>query len=134
VIASAFTWPGISDIAWSVKAIWYTALLLALGAICTATQQGVFLLRLAAHPKGPAQICSLLSKGVEDGEDNEPRLLQLYIWQVPISPLNGSVYLFIVGLGVLLWDAAQKGDLNWSNSDTKVWPSYPNWQVMLNIL
>jgi hypothetical protein len=94
------------------------------------------LLRLAAHLDGLAQICLLLSKDVEDvrGAANEPRLLQLYIWQVPISLLNGSVYLFIAGLGVLLWDAAREGDLNWSNSDTKVWLSYLNWLVMLNIL
>ena len=125
MVTSAFTWPSIANAAWSVKALWYTALLLALAAICTATQQSIVLLRLATHPNGSFLLCSLLSKDVEHGRGfpKAPRLLQLYIWQVPISLLNGGVYFFIAGLGVQLWDAARALDLDWSKGDTKVWIS-----------
>ena len=104
-----------------MQAIWYSGLLLSLTSIATATQQAVALYRLTILPNGLAKIREMLS---EDDRDYlgafQPRYSQLYIWQVPLLLLNSSVYLFIAGLAVLLWEAAKLQQYRWSAEETKV--------------
>ena len=121
VVATAFTWPSLASSGWTVKAIWYSGLVLALTSIATAAEQAVALYRVATHPSGLFILRNLLSKDHEtiDGQV-EPELWQLYVWQIPVSFLGGSVYLFLAGLAVMLWDAGRALDLEWSKGDTKV--------------
>ena len=50
----------------------------------------------------------------------QPRYSQLYIWQAPLLLLNSSVYLFIAGLAVLLWNASKLQGYRWETDETKV--------------
>ncbi|CAN9283136.1 unnamed protein product [Alternaria alternata] len=85
--------------------IWYSALLLALAAIATSAQQSVALTRLGSHPDGLCKIRQLIGK--RDGLTKfKARKLQLFIWQAPLSLLNTSVVMFIIGFAVLVWKAA----------------------------
>jgi hypothetical protein len=105
VIATSFTWPLLSPSEPQsqtshaiVLGIWYSALLLALGAIATATQQAIKLARLATYSDCRARVCVMLGNS-----DKRPRAVQLFIWQSPVMLQNGSVYMFIGGLGGLIW-------------------------------
>ena len=49
-----------------------------------------------------------------------PCYSQLYIWQTPLLLLNSSVYLFIAGLAVLLWNASKLQGYKWERDETKV--------------
>jgi hypothetical protein len=85
--------------------IWYSALLLALAAIATSAQQSVALTRLGSHSDGLCKIRQLIGK--RDGLTKfKARKLQLFIWQAPLSLLNTSVVMFIIGFAVLVWKAA----------------------------
>lgn len=107
VISSAFTWP-LMDPATSVDknlvlGIWYSSLLLVLGAIATATQQAVKLARLNTFPQSGQMIRGML--GYHDAQDRrwKVRKLQIFIWQTPVMLQNGSIYTFILGLVVIIW-------------------------------
>ncbi|KAI1414627.1 hypothetical protein F5Y13DRAFT_158970 [Hypoxylon sp. FL1857] len=124
VASSAFTWPTITTpgVSWVVRAAWYSSLLLSLASICTATQQSIVLSRLATNPQGSVILRMMLGKSKHQGSNGqlEPRRLQLYIWQVPVSLLSGGVYFFLAGLTVMVWNLGQMVDLNWDQDDTKV--------------
>ena len=107
---------------WTVRAIWFSSLVLALTSVSIATQQAVALSRLSSHPNATTMIFRLLDKRseVQLGAQLEPSLLQLYIWQIPVSLLTGSLYFFITGLAVLLWNKSKVVHLSWSEGDTKV--------------
>jgi hypothetical protein len=113
VIATSFTWPLLSPSETQsqtphtiVLGIWYSALLLALGAIATATQQAIKLARLATYPDCRARVCAMLGNS-----NKRPRAVQLFVWQSPVMLQNGSVYLFIGGLGGLIWTTVVAEDL-----------------------
>jgi Na+-transporting NADH:ubiquinone oxidoreductase subunit NqrB len=98
--------------------IWYSALLLALAAIATSAQQSVALTRLGSHLDGLGKILQLIGK--RDGLTKfTARKLHLFIWQAPLSLLNTSVVMFIIGFAVLIW----KGALPiWSVDNVKMKP------------
>ncbi|CAN9304906.1 unnamed protein product [Alternaria alternata] len=109
VIATSYTWPALTQLSQSdqstVLMIWYSALLLALAAIATSAQQSVALTRLGSHPDGLCKIRQLIGK--RDGLTKfKARKSQLFIWQAPLSLLNTSVVMFIIGFAVLVWKAA----------------------------
>lgn len=119
VIATSFTWPTVARLSASdqatVIAIWYSALLFAITSIATSAQQVVVLRRLGSHPEGLEKIRTLLGKNAANGPP-KPRNLQLFIWQAPLSLLNLSGVMFVVGLIVLVWKSVSLG-----GNDTKVW-------------
>ena len=95
---------------------------MSLTSIATATQQSLALYRLTILPDGLAKIREMLSD--DDGPAANgrfrPRYSQLYIWQAPLLLLNSSVYLFIAGLAVLLWNASKLQGYKWETDETKV--------------
>ncbi len=119
-MTSALTWPVLAGIDPSdratVSAIWYGALLLALGSIATAAQQAVALSRLSSHPEGLRQIREVLGRRKVDGRWR-PSKVQLVVWQTPVSMLNASIVMFVVGFGVLVWASVEWG---WAWDDVKV--------------
>jgi hypothetical protein len=120
VIATTFTWPSLARLSASdqatVTAIWYSALLLAVTSIASSAQQNVVLARLGSHPEGLRKIRGLLGYRADDGK-LRPRNLQLFIWQAPLSLLNTSGVLFVVGLVVLVWKSVS---VVWGGDDVKV--------------
>ena len=98
-----------------ILSMWYCALLLALGTIATASQQAVMLTRLSSYTDGPERVCRMLGK--LEGGSWRARKLQLFIWQSPVMLQNGSIYMFIAGLVVLVWKVAMD---QWSTDHLKV--------------
>ncbi|KAF4415027.1 hypothetical protein F53441_14675, partial [Fusarium austroafricanum] len=49
VIAAAFSWRNLDNIAWGTKGLWYGSLVMVLTSICLATQQTLALHRLCCH-------------------------------------------------------------------------------------
>lgn len=121
ITASAFSWPIVQSSSWTIQAIWYSSIIVSLTSVSTATQQSVAIYRLASLPEGLQKIRQLLGR---DGDATlgivQPQLWQLYIWQIPHLMLNTSIYLFVAGLLVLLWDAAKAQAYSWATQETKV--------------
>lgn len=119
VVASSFTWPAVSDLPYSMQstvlAIWYNSLLMSLVTIACATQQAVALSRLYSHVDRVHKIRNFL--GSLENHAWKPRKLQLYIWQVPATLLNASIYSFMIGTSVLVYGSAS---VLWSVHDIKV--------------
>jgi len=112
---------------WTVKGCFYTSLVLALGSIHTATQQAVALSRIGSGPDKAKEICRLFVKELEQNQLPDPALKrfevgawQLYVWQIPISMLSTSVYVFVAGLTVLVWDGGHYVGLLFAQGETKV--------------
>ena len=94
---------------------------MSLTSIATATQQSLALYCLTILPDGLAKIREMLSADDPDADGRfRPRYSQLYIWQAPLLLLNSSVYLFIAGLAVLLWNASKLQGYEWETDKTKV--------------
>jgi hypothetical protein len=103
VVAATFSWPQVIGCYWLVPALWYASLVLLLTSMATAAQQAIALSRLICHPRGGEHIRELLGKPSRNSQSiYEPRRLQLYIWQIPISMLNTSVYACLLGILVFL--------------------------------
>ncbi|XXG93803.1 hypothetical protein Hte_000052 [Hypoxylon texense] len=67
VISSAFTWPAMESSSWPVKACFYAGLILALGAVATASQQAIILSRVATGPNEATAMCKLFIKELDHG-------------------------------------------------------------------
>jgi hypothetical protein len=127
VVATGFTWPDVAKSAWTVKGCFYTSLILALGSIHTATQQAVALSRIGGGSSQATDICKLFVKRLENGQLPDVAsqryqigAWQLYVWQIPISLLSTSVYVFVAGLAVLVWGEGHSVDLSPKRGETKV--------------
>jgi len=120
VIASTFTWPILNDSKASnhttVIGLWYCAILLAVVAIASASQQAVMLSRLSSYSDGMQRVRNML--GTLEGQHRVPQKLQLFIWQTPVMLQNGSIYMFIAGLVALVWISTRE---NWSSAQIKVY-------------
>lgn len=129
VVATGFTWPDLVSSIWAVKAIWFSSLVLAVTSVCSATQQAVAVSRLSTHPDATRMISYLLAKRDQSGTNVqlEPNWFQLYIWQIPVSLLSMSLYLYVIGLVVLLWSRSKSVNLLWMEGDTKVWKPRPTY-------
>jgi hypothetical protein len=106
IVTSAFTWPVFDSLDPSTSltpaiAIWYCSLVFAVTAITCATQQAVALGRLNCYYDRLDRLRRMLGR-LQDGEW-ELKKWQIYIWQTPVMVLNGSIYMFILGLALLIW-------------------------------
>lgn len=95
-----------------------------LTAISTATMQTVVLNRLISHPDGLNNIRAVLSgqpvASAVATKQVQPKRLQVYVWQIPLKLLNSSIYLFLIGLLALVWEAAARSGKELGHRDTKV--------------
>jgi hypothetical protein len=102
----------------------------AMTAICTAMQQSIVLQRLSAgDPKRASmQIMMMMmihrEKQAEEGphsvRNRRPSYLLIYVWQVPFMLLNFSMFTFLVGLVLMVWDVAISHSLSWQSRETEV--------------
>ncbi|KAI1086688.1 hypothetical protein F5B19DRAFT_478353 [Rostrohypoxylon terebratum] len=118
IMASAFSWASFSNDTSNsaciqiVKAIWYGALLLSVSSIAAASQQITSIHRLDFYQDGCEMIHELLGEFAQTptGSNSNPpvvklKLSQAFLWQIPVMLLNGSLYLFTVGLCIFTyWD------------------------------
>lgn len=120
LFASAFTWPLMQISAYSTQGCWFGGLMLIISSITIATQQSITLHRFSTHVNDLRNLRGLL--GYQDTPAGiwRPRKIQLYVWQMPVMMLRFGIYLFLVGLFLLLWKAARPNGHSWSMPDLKV--------------
>jgi len=89
-----------------------------IASITIATQQSITLHRFSANSESLRHLQTRL--GFREGDTIKPRYLALFVWQLPVMMLRFGIYLFLVGLLVLVWVLARPGIEQWSKSDLKV--------------
>jgi hypothetical protein len=128
LIVTAFSWPSISILPSSldeglskriVPTIWLTSLLFALTSIGTATNQAIAIHRLAAYPDGSARLRAILGDG-RPPPNARVDSWQMWTWHIPAAFLNGSLYLFVIGLAALFWNVGNFGAVGSASGDVKV--------------
>jgi hypothetical protein len=92
-----------------------------MAAITTAGVHSAGLHRLGCHPEWHAKLRRTLGAPVKDDPTRwRPHALQPIMWQTPGFMLKLAITCFLVGLTILIWDAAERSGLRWSSDDTKV--------------
>ncbi|KAH7000322.1 hypothetical protein EDB80DRAFT_723711 [Ilyonectria destructans] len=108
VVSGALSWPAVDNAPWTTKALFYSTLILSLASISAATQQSIALYRIGGNDSGLEVLQNLLKRR---GSQNASRL-QAYTWQMPVMLLNVGIFLFLLGLMILIWNRAAQ-DLTW---------------------
>ena len=124
VVSAAFSWPTVTESPWTVKAVFYASLALALSTVASASQQSTALYRFGQHSDGLKILHNLLARPRRQSEGSKVEgselvasKMQLYVWQMPVMLLNISITLLIVGLFILIWDRAAHAARSSSWSD-----------------
>ncbi|KAF2092778.1 hypothetical protein NA57DRAFT_81927 [Rhizodiscina lignyota] len=105
VFAGGFSWNNLTTTGFymhTVRGVWYGGLAMALVAIALAMQQSVALQRLSSNDSGMEKL--RLSFGYPSPSGWKPRFVHVFIWQIPVMLLNVSIFLFILGLLILMED------------------------------
>ena len=127
VISSAFSWYNVTESPWSTRALWYCGLVFALAALTTAGVHSAGLHRLACHPDWRDKLQEILGTPINGNLSRwRPRPLQPVMWQTPSFMLKLSMTCFLIGLVILLWDAAGRAGVKWTNDDLKVYNNNKN--------
>lgn len=107
LFAAAFSWYNITLQPYTVRAVWYSGLLLALAGISSAMQQSIALHRLSSNTNGLERVRNLL--GYSKGGTWKARHLQIFMWQSAVMLLNVAIFLFILGLFIAILSGARDG-------------------------
>jgi len=90
-------------------------------AITTAGVHSAGLHRLGCHPEWHAKLRQTLGTSVTSEPGSwRPRALQPVMWQTPNFMLKLAITSFLIGLLILIWDAARQFGVDWSSDDAKV--------------
>lgn len=103
-----------------IEAMWYPSLVFAILSVSTGIQQNVVLTRLRAFPNGPERIRNLL--GTFDGNVWAPRPEQLKIWQFAVQLLDFSIYTWLGGFAVYVWNVTKMHSKMQSGANIAVSP------------
>ena len=94
---------------------------MALISITTSTQQSILLHRMGGHTEGLDRLQDLLrSSKTAAGGPAKPRMVQLYVWQIPVNLLNVSIVLFLIGLAIDIFAMAFARDSTIWTDEKKV--------------
>lgn len=92
---------------YTVRAIWYSGLLLSLAAISNAMHQSIALHRLSSNTNGLERVRSLLGYNAVGGW--RARNIQVFMWQSAVMLLNVAIFLFVLGLFIAILAGARHG-------------------------
>lgn len=111
-VVGAFTWPALSDMptvpGTMVQIAWYASLILAIASVGVGLHQSVFLMRVGCLAKADMVITELL--GSISGNDRyEPRGEQIILWQLAVGLLEFSLYFWLGGFVVFIWNLSNIG-------------------------
>ncbi|KAI1473277.1 uncharacterized protein F4812DRAFT_45042 [Daldinia caldariorum] len=113
LFASAIAWPHVPEDAYDTKGCWYVGLILIVSSIASATQQAITLHRFNTLPNSLSVLRKLLRS---PNDEKRASILAVYVWQLPVMFLRLGIFLFIIGMFFLLWNAARVGqDLSLPN-------------------
>ncbi|CVL12255.1 uncharacterized protein FPRN_02198 [Fusarium proliferatum] len=120
---AAFSWYNTSASPWSALACWTSGLVIATGSLGTAAQQTLSLHYLKSYPDFENEICDYVGHNATNAAGNvvkQPAYSRIYILQIPVMMLKLSFVLFLVGLGLAVWDASIKKGRNSAESKIAV--------------
>lgn len=123
VVVGSFTWPNLGSlttVAYTmVRICWYNSLILAIAAVAVGMQQSVFLTRVGCLSTSDVLIVRLLSFEGQNGR-RVPRRDQVIIWQTAVGLLEFSLYFWLSGFIVFVWDVTLVGRKVQKTSDKVV--------------
>ncbi|EXL89499.1 hypothetical protein FOPG_00175 [Fusarium oxysporum f. sp. conglutinans race 2 54008] len=120
---ATFSWYNTSASPWSALACWTSGLVIAVGSLGTAAQQTLSLNHLKSYPGFENEICDYVGHDATNTAGNtvrQPAYSRIYILQIPVMMLKLSFVLFLVGLGLAVWDASIKRGRNSAESKIAV--------------
>ncbi|KAL4744826.1 hypothetical protein BDW72DRAFT_208710 [Aspergillus terricola var. indicus] len=107
-VVGSFEWEVLSTIRTipmtMIRVAWYNSLVLAVTAVTLGMQQSVFLIRVGCTSDSDSIIRDLLSFRSQEGGPRIPRWDQVATWQTAVALLEWSIYFWLGGYLVLLWD------------------------------
>lgn len=112
-VVGAFTWPDLAEMgpvtSTMLRICWYNSLVLAVAAVAMGMQQSIFLLRVGGLSNRNTAILNLLSIFDQSRQLRIPRRDQVIIWQTPVGMLEFSLYFWLAGFIVFIWDTTKVG-------------------------
>lgn len=106
VTAAAFTWPSIENSPAATPALWYSSLIFSIVSILSAMQQGNLLYKLTSRSNGLRRLQAMLRSNRQVGGKWQESKGQHFVWQTPLMLLNFSFWLFLIGLMIMVFNAA----------------------------
>ncbi|QPC76794.1 hypothetical protein HYE68_007546 [Fusarium pseudograminearum] len=111
-IVGAFTWSSLERLSpvadTMVRTLWYSSLILGVGAIALSLQQSVFLTRIGCLPQANAMCRRMLSRDIGLGQ-RIPRWDQVILWQTAVGLLEFSIYTWLGGFIAFVGDTTYIG-------------------------
>lgn len=86
-----------------IRIAWYNSLVLAIAAVAVGMQQSVFLVRVGCLSTSDASLREILSFASPTGR-RIPYWHQLILWQTAVGLLECSIYFWLGGYIVFIWD------------------------------
>ncbi|KAI1326953.1 hypothetical protein F5Y16DRAFT_373306 [Xylariaceae sp. FL0255] len=110
LVASSFSWPEFdqsppSKVLAFVKATWYGSLLFSVFSIASAAQLSIALSRIATYRTDLAFTRNMLTTA--GSLNNKLSYPKLYLWQIPAMLLNGSIYLYVLGITIFVYNSCR---------------------------
>lgn len=109
-VVGSFSWPVLSKMSpvplTMIRIAWYNSLILGIAAVAVGMQQSVFLVRVGCVSNSDMLIRELLTYASRTGQ-RAPYWDQLVIWQAAVALLEWSIYFWIGGYVVFIWDLTQ---------------------------
>ncbi|KAK4499144.1 hypothetical protein PRZ48_009656 [Zasmidium cellare] len=109
-VSASFSWSNVERAPTITLACWYSALLMILISITTATQQHNTLQKIASRSDSALRLQDLLKRRSAPSKPATPDFMQHFIWQTPIMLLNIGIPLYIVGLLGLVFSQPLLGE------------------------
>ncbi|KAH6678052.1 hypothetical protein B0J14DRAFT_559187 [Halenospora varia] len=120
IVVGSFTWSALehlSIVAYTIiRVCWYNSLILAITAVAVGMQQSVFLVRIGCLSASHKLTLKLLCYEDQNGT-RIPRRDQVVIWQTAVGMLEFSLYFWLGGFVVFIWDVTLVGRKGQKTSD-----------------
>lgn len=127
-VVGSFEWEALSTVPTipitMIRIAWYNSLILAVTAVTLGMQQSVFLIRVGSTSDSDAIITNLLSYASPGSGLRIPRWDQVFIWQAAVGLLEWSIYFWMGGYLVFIWDLTRVSREGQTVADqvVRIWP------------
>lgn len=105
-----FSWPQLeNDDSLSInmiQALWYSSLVLSVSSVCIGLYQNVFLARISCTANSNLLLRELLTVSLPNGK-RKPRASQIIVWLLAVELLEWSIFSWLGGFLVFLWEVAK---------------------------
>ncbi|OQE21952.1 hypothetical protein PENSTE_c011G02778 [Penicillium steckii] len=122
-VVGSFSWPSLSTAApvpfTMIRVSWYNSLVLAIGAVAVGMQQSVFLVRVGCLSTSDTSLLEILSFVSPTGR-RIPYWHQVILWQTAVGLLECSIYFWLGGYIVFVWDMTKITKQDQQRSDQVV--------------